>query len=104
MRGKATEPARQACGVSGSVCGGSGGWCASGGVPGRMPGETIQSDGSPYDRDEGRAPRCTVIVFLDAATERLMVLRSVPAVRRAPAPKGRAALSPHQKGRSSRSI
>ena len=42
-------------------------------------GELIQIDGSPHDWFEGRAPRCTLIVFIDDATSQLMALRFVPA-------------------------
>lgn len=42
-------------------------------------GELIQIDGSPHDWFEGRAPRCTLIVFVDDATGRLQQLRLVPA-------------------------
>jgi hypothetical protein len=42
-------------------------------------GELIQIDGSPHDWFEGRAPRCTLIVFIDDATGRLTALRFVPA-------------------------
>ena len=42
-------------------------------------GELIQIDGSPHDWFEGRAPRCTLIVFIDDATGRLTSLRFVPA-------------------------
>lgn len=42
-------------------------------------GELIQIDGSPHDWFEGRAPRCTLIVFIDDATSRLMALRFAPA-------------------------
>ena len=42
-------------------------------------GELIQIDGSPHDWFEGRAPRCTLIVFIDDATTRLTALRFVPA-------------------------
>jgi hypothetical protein len=42
-------------------------------------GELIQIDGSPHDWFEGRAPRCTLIVFVDDATSRLTALRFVPA-------------------------
>jgi len=38
-------------------------------------GEMIQIDGSPHDWFEGRAPRCTLIVFIDDATSRLTALR-----------------------------
>jgi hypothetical protein len=41
-------------------------------------GELIQIDGSPHDWFEGRAPRCTLIVFIDDATSRLTALRFVP--------------------------
>jgi hypothetical protein len=41
-------------------------------------GELIQIDGSPHDWFEGRAPRCTLIVFIDDATNRLTALRFVP--------------------------
>lgn len=42
-------------------------------------GELIQIDGSPHDWFEGRAPRCTLIVFIDDATGRLQQLRLAPA-------------------------
>ncbi len=42
-------------------------------------GELIQIDGSPHDWFEGRAEPCTLIVFIDDATSRLMALRFVPA-------------------------
>lgn len=41
-------------------------------------GELIQIDGSPHDWFEGRAPRCTLIVFVDDATGRLTSLRFAP--------------------------
>lgn len=41
-------------------------------------GELIQIDGSPHDWFEGRAPRCTLIVFIDDATGRLTALRFAP--------------------------
>jgi transposase len=41
-------------------------------------GEMIQIDGSPHDWFEGRAPRCTLIVFIDDATSRLTTLRFAP--------------------------
>ena len=41
-------------------------------------GELIQIDGSPHAWFEGRGPRCTLIVFIDDATSRLMALRFVP--------------------------
>lgn len=42
-------------------------------------GELIQIDGSPHDWFEGRAPRCTLLVFIDDATSELMALRFVRA-------------------------
>lgn len=42
-------------------------------------GELVQIDGSPHDWFEGRGVRCTLIVFIDDATSRLMALRFVPA-------------------------
>jgi hypothetical protein len=42
-------------------------------------GELIQIDGSPHDWFEGRAPRCSLIVFIDDATSKLINLRFVPA-------------------------
>jgi transposase len=41
-------------------------------------GELVQIDGSPHDWLEGRAPRCTLIVFIDDATSRLTALRFAP--------------------------
>ena len=41
-------------------------------------GELIQIDGSSHDWFEGRAPRCTLIVFIDDATGRLTGLRFAP--------------------------
>jgi len=38
-------------------------------------GELVQVDGSPHDWFEDRGPRCTLIVFIDDATGRLMALR-----------------------------
>ena len=38
-------------------------------------GELIQIDGSPHDWFEGRAPRCTLIVFIDDATGQLTALQ-----------------------------
>ena len=38
-------------------------------------GELVQVDGSPHDWFEGRGPRCTLIVFVDDATSRLLALR-----------------------------
>ena len=37
-------------------------------------GELVQVDGSPHDWFEGRGPRCTLIVFVDDATSRLLAL------------------------------
>lgn len=42
-------------------------------------GELVQIDGSPHDWFEDRGARCTLIVFIDDATSRLMALRFVPA-------------------------
>ncbi len=42
-------------------------------------GELVQIDGSPFDWFEGRAPACTLLVYIDDATSRLMELRFVPA-------------------------
>ena len=41
-------------------------------------GELIQIDGSPHEWFEGRGPRCTLIVFIDDATNRLTGLRFAP--------------------------
>jgi len=41
-------------------------------------GEMIQIDGSPHDWFEGRSARCTLLVFIDDASGRLMQLRFVP--------------------------
>lgn len=41
-------------------------------------GELVQIDGSPHDWFEGRGPRCTLIVFIDDATGRLVQLWFVP--------------------------
>ena len=38
-------------------------------------GELVQVDGSPHDWFEGRGPACTLIVFVDDATSRLLALR-----------------------------
>lgn len=38
-------------------------------------GELVQIDGSPHDWFEGRGPYCTLIVFIDDATGRLLALR-----------------------------
>ena len=42
-------------------------------------GELVQLDGSPHAWFEGRGERCTLIVFIDDATGRLLHLRFVPA-------------------------
>lgn len=42
-------------------------------------GELTQIDGSPHDWFEGRAPRCTMIVFIDDATSLVTYARLVPA-------------------------
>ena len=42
-------------------------------------GELVQIDVSPHDWFEGRAPKCTLLVFIDDATGRLMVLHFTPA-------------------------
>jgi len=41
-------------------------------------GELIQIDGSDHDWFEDRAPRCTLLVFIDDATSAIMELRFVP--------------------------
>jgi len=41
-------------------------------------GELVQIDGSPHDWFEGRADRCTLLVFIDDATGRLTQLRFTP--------------------------
>lgn len=41
-------------------------------------GELVQIDGSSHDWFEGRTPRCTLIVFIDDATGRLMGLHFTP--------------------------
>jgi transposase len=41
-------------------------------------GELVQIDGSPHDWFEGRGPRCTLIVFIDDATGRLISLQFTP--------------------------
>ena len=41
-------------------------------------GELIQVDGSPHDWFEGRAPKCSLIVFVDDATSALMSLKFTP--------------------------
>ena len=51
--------------------------------PSRPPrerlGELVQIDGSPHAWFEERGPRCTLLVFVDDATKRLLALRFVPA-------------------------
>ena len=42
-------------------------------------GELVQIDGSPHDWFEGRAPKCTLLVFVDDATSGLMYLQFVEA-------------------------
>jgi transposase len=42
-------------------------------------GELVQIDGSPHDWFEGRVPKCTLLVFVDDATSRLMYLQFVEA-------------------------
>lgn len=42
-------------------------------------GELVQIDGSPFDWFEGRAPACTLLVYIDDATGRLMELFFTPA-------------------------
>lgn len=42
-------------------------------------GELVQIDGSPHAWFEERGPRCTLIVFIDDATGRLLALRFAPA-------------------------
>ena len=42
-------------------------------------GELIQIDGSPFDWFEGRAPACTLLVFIDDATGQLLELWFTPA-------------------------
>lgn len=41
-------------------------------------GELVQIDGSPHDWFEGRAPECTLLVFIDDATGRLVELFFAP--------------------------
>jgi len=41
-------------------------------------GELVQIDGSPHDWFEGRAPSCTLIVFIDDATSRLLEMGFFP--------------------------
>lgn len=43
------------------------------------PGELVQIDGSPHDWFEGRSGPCTLLVFIDDATGKLMQLRFFPA-------------------------
>ena len=49
-------------------------------------GELVQVDGSPHDWFEGRAPRCTLLVFVDDATSRIQAARFVATT--IPEPKG----------------
>jgi transposase len=42
-------------------------------------GELVQIDGSPHDWFEGRADHCTLLVFIDDATGKLLQLRFAPA-------------------------
>jgi transposase len=42
-------------------------------------GELVQIDGSPHDWFEARAPKCTLLVFVDDASSRLMYLQFVEA-------------------------
>jgi transposase len=42
-------------------------------------GELVQIDGSPHNWFEGRAPKCTLLVFVDDASSRLMYLQFVEA-------------------------
>lgn len=42
-------------------------------------GELIQIDGSPHDWFEGRAPRCSLLVFVDDATSQIVAARFVAA-------------------------
>lgn len=41
-------------------------------------GELVQIDGSPHDWFEGRAPKCTLLVFIDDATSKLLQLWFTP--------------------------
>lgn len=41
-------------------------------------GEPVQIDGSDHDWFEGRSPKCTLLVYVDDATSKLMGLRFVP--------------------------
>jgi hypothetical protein len=41
-------------------------------------GELVQIDGSPFDWFEGRAPKCSLLVFIDDATGRLLELFFAP--------------------------
>ncbi|WP_348550207.1 helix-turn-helix domain-containing protein, partial [Acidithiobacillus sp.] len=41
--------------------------------------ELVQIEGSPHDWFEERGSRCTLIIFIDDATSRLMALHFVPA-------------------------
>ena len=50
---------------------------SSAAVPARLLGELIQIDGSEHWWFEGRGPRCTLLVYIDDATSRLMHLQFV---------------------------
>ena len=41
-------------------------------------GEMMQADGSPHDWFEGRAPKCTLLVFIDDATSYIPLMKLVP--------------------------
>ena len=41
-------------------------------------GELVQADGSPHDWFEGRNPYCTLLVFIDDATGKLLWLEFAP--------------------------
>jgi hypothetical protein len=43
-----------------------------------MVGLMVQLDGSPHDWFEGRGPRCTLLVFIDDATSKLLWLQFAP--------------------------
>lgn len=49
-------------------------------------GELVQIDGSEHGWFEGRGPQCTLLVFVDDATSRLMGLRFVETDRSSPIP------------------
>ena len=48
-------------------------------------GELVQIDGSPHDWFEGRAPRCSLLVFVDDATSRIQAARFVAGIAALPA-------------------